>query len=85
MTNIPPSSHGMAGWRKRLADRRAARLAKEAAAQQAVQTRADGAAAFRKEVAEHRAAKIAGTLPPATKTSPDHGDFGGYDMNGNLV
>jgi hypothetical protein len=85
MTNIPPSSHGMSGWHKRLADRRAARLAKEAAAAQSVQDRHAGAAAFRKEVAEHRAMKIAGTLPPATKTSPEHGDVGGYDMNGNPV
>jgi uncharacterized protein YdaU (DUF1376 family) len=78
MTNIPPSSHGMSGWHKRLADRREARLLKEAEAAKASEARAK----VRQDRRSYVADKAAGIIPnPTALHSVD--DSGGYDMNGN--
>jgi uncharacterized membrane-anchored protein YhcB (DUF1043 family) len=78
MTNIPPSSHGMTGWRKRLADRREARLLKEAEAAKASEARNK----VRQDRRDYAARKAAGLIPnPTALSSVD--DSGGYDMNGN--
>ena len=78
MTNIPPSSHGIDGWRKRRDQRAADRLAREAEAAKAT----EGRIQVRKTRAEYAKAKANGTLPsPTALRSVD--DSGGFDMNGN--
>lgn len=76
--NIPPSSHGIDGWRKRRDRRAADRLAREAA----VAARTAAALEVRKAREAYRQAKANGTLPnPTAYKAID--DVGGYDINGN--
>jgi hypothetical protein len=78
MTNIPPSSYRIEDWRKRRDNRRAERLAKEAA----VAERAAGAAKVRQDRRDYAKDKAAGFIPNPTAHKSIE-DSGGYDLNGN--